>query len=98
MARPSNAVLAGGLAVVVVGMVGASFAAVPLYKAFCALTGYGGTPQIGPETSATVSDRSVTVRFDADVDGRLPWQFAPDQPSVRIKLGEQQVAFYSARN
>ena len=94
----SNAVIGGTLAAIVVGMVGLSFASVPLYRAFCALTGYGGTPQIGPEESASVSDRRITVRFNADTNPNLPWQFAPDQKQTTLKLGEEQVAFYHAQN
>ena len=79
-------------------MVGASFAAVPLYKLFCAVTGYGGTPQIGPEVSATTSNKTILVRFDADTNPALPWKFQPDQAEIRLKLGDEQVAFYNARN
>ena len=86
------------LAAVVGGMLGLSFAAVPLYRVFCAVTGYGGTPQIGPEVSKEISDRTITVRFNADVNPNLPWSFAPEQKQVTLKLGEQQVAFYHARN
>ncbi len=86
------------LAAVVFGMLGLSFAAVPLYRVFCAVTGYGGTPQIGPEVSREVSDRTITVRFNADVNPNLPWTFAPEQKQVTLKLGAQQVAFYHARN
>ena len=95
--KPSRT-LAASLAAVALGMVGMSFAAIPLYRVFCAVTGYGGTPQIGPETSASVSDRTVTVRFDAATSPGLPWHFAPEQKQVTLKLGEQQVAFYTARN
>ena len=95
--KPSRT-LAVSLAAVALGMVGMSFAAIPLYRVFCAVTGYGGTPQIGPETSASVSDRTVTVRFDAATSPGLPWHFAPEQKQVTLKLGAQQVAFYSARN
>jgi cytochrome c oxidase assembly protein subunit 11 len=94
----SNALIAGGLAVFVLGMVGVSFAAVPLYRLFCAATGYGGTPQIGPEESATISDRRITVRFNADTNPNLPWRFRADAKQVTLKLGEEQVAFYSATN
>lgn len=95
--KPSRT-LAVLLAAVAAGMVGMSFAAIPLYRVFCAVTGYGGTPQIGPETSRSISDRTVVVRFDADTDAKLPWRFAPQQKQVTLRLGEQQVAFYDARN
>lgn len=92
--RRMGLVLAG----VVAGMVGLSFAAVPLYRIFCQVTGFGGTPQVVAEYSTEILDRSVTVRFNADTDRSLPWEFRPEQRSVRLKLGEQGLAFYEARN
>ena len=96
--RRGNAGLAIVLGAVAFAMVGASFAAIPLYRVFCAVTGYGGTPQIGPEAAPGATAGSITVRFDADVSPGLPWNFAPEQEKIRLKLGQQQVAFYSARN
>jgi cytochrome c oxidase assembly protein subunit 11 len=97
-----NAVFAVTLALVVVGMVGMSFAAIPLYRLFCAVTGYGGTPQIGlaenPGSTGGASAPTILVRFNADTNPRLPWHFQAEQKSVRLKLGDEQVAFYSARN
>lgn len=90
--------LAASLFAVAFGMLGLSFAAVPLYRVFCAVTGYGGTPQIGPEVSRSVSARTITVRFNADTSPDMPWQFMPEQTQVTLHLGEQQVAFYTARN
>ncbi len=86
------------LAGVVGGMLGLSFAAVPLYRVFCAVTGFGGTPRIGPEQSRSVSTRTIVVRFNADTSAGLPWSFAPEQKQVTLRLGEDQVAFYVARN
>jgi cytochrome c oxidase assembly protein subunit 11 len=97
-ARGPSRLLAAGLVAVIAGMVCLSFAAVPLYRMFCAATGYAGTPQIGPAQSNSVSDRSITVRFNADTSPDMPWQFAPEQQQVTLKLGEEQVAFYAARN
>jgi cytochrome c oxidase assembly protein subunit 11 len=94
----SNTAIAGGLAAIVIGMVGLSFASVPLYKLFCSVTGYGGTPRVGLAESAGISNRTIEVRFNADTNPGLPWQFQPDQKAARLKLGEEQVAFYSARN
>jgi cytochrome c oxidase assembly protein subunit 11 len=86
------------LAGVVAGMVGLSFAAVPLYKIFCQTTGFGGTPQVVTAGSVQVLDRQVTVRFNADTDRNLAWYFHPLQLSVQLKLGEQTLAHYQARN
>ena len=96
--RRGNAGLAVVLGAVAFAMVGASFAAIPLYRVFCAVTGYGGTPQIGPEAAPGATARTITVRFDADVSPGLPWHFTPEQERVRLPLGQQRVAFYSARN
>jgi cytochrome c oxidase assembly protein subunit 11 len=96
--RPGNLLTALSLTGVMLAMLGASFAAIPLYRVFCAVTGYGGTPQIGPELSSGVTTGQITVRFNADVNAGLPWQFAPEQAQIKLRLGEQQVAFYSARN
>ena len=96
--RRRNAWLAGGLGVIVAGMVGMSFAAVPLYRIFCAATGYGGTPRIGGRAPGEVTKRTVTVRFDANVSPGLPWHFLPEQSAVTVPFGEDRVAFYSARN
>jgi cytochrome c oxidase assembly protein subunit 11 len=93
-----NAWLALVLGCVAFGMVGASFAAIPLYRLFCAVTGYGGTPRIGPEAAPGAVTASITVRFNADVNPGLPWKFMPEQEQIRLRLGEQQVAFYRARN
>ena len=91
-------VTASVLVGVVAGMVGLSFAAVPLYRVFCQVTGYGGTTQRAEAAPAAVGDRVVTVRFNADVDPNLPWRFEPEQTAVTVKVGEQQLAFFKATN
>lgn len=96
--KRNNGWLAITLGCVVFAMVGAAFAAIPLYRLFCAVTGYAGTPQIGPAAAPGAVAARITVRFNADVNPGLPWQFAPEQAQVRLPLGAQQVAFYSARN
>ena len=96
--RPRNRVLGLGLVAVVAGMTGLSFAAIPLYRLFCSVTGYAGTPQIGPAAAPGAVSRSVTVRFNADTNPNLPWQFAPAQPAMTLPLGDERVAFYTARN
>lgn len=83
---------------VVCGMVGLSFASVPLYKVFCAVTGFGGTTQVSAKKSSVVTERNIRVRFDASTNPELPWQFQPVQREVRLKVGENALAFYRARN
>ena len=93
-----NNLIAGGLFACVVGMVGLSFAAVPLYRMFCAATGYGGTPQIGGPAGPGAATGTITVRFDANTSPSLPWQFAPGRARVTVPLGEEHLAFYTGRN
>ncbi len=93
-----NTWLAGGLAGVIVGMAGLSFAAVPLYRLFCEATGYGGTPQIrGAAGPGAVAGR-IEVRFNANTSPNLPWRFAAAERAVTVALGEDRLAFYTGRN
>lgn len=96
--RNRNGLLAGVLLACIFGMVGLSFAAVPLYRVFCAATGYGGTPQIGGAAGPGAEAGHITVRFDANTSPSLPWEFEADQRSVTVPLGEEKLAFYSGRN
>jgi cytochrome c oxidase assembly protein subunit 11 len=94
-----NRRLAAGAFAVVFGMVGLSFAAVPLYRLFCQVTGYGGTPMISAGAApGQPGEAVVTVRFDATTHPDLPWRFAPAQGPVRLRVGEEALAFYTARN
>ncbi len=79
-------------------MIGLAYASVPLYRMFCQVTGFGGTTQRTENASATVLDRTVTVRFDANVARGLPWTFEPITKPLDVKLGETAVATYRATN
>jgi cytochrome c oxidase assembly protein subunit 11 len=89
---------AAACAVFVAAMVGASFAAVPLYRIFCQATGYNGTVQRATAAPARTLDRYVTVRFDTNVGNGLGWSFRPLQRSVKVKLGEIGTASFLAEN
>lgn len=97
-ARPRHAGLALGLAFLAMAMVGASFAAVPLYRIFCQVTGYAGTTQRAEKGSDTVLDRTIKVRFDANVARTLPWRFTPEKTAIDVKIGESTLAFYKTAN
>jgi cytochrome c oxidase assembly protein subunit 11 len=84
--------------VIVASMVGLSFAAVPLYRLYCQVTGYGGTTQRAEQASGTVLDRTLIVRFDSNVASGLPWKFEPEQRRLEVKIGENALAFYKATN
>ena len=79
-------------------MLGMSYAAVPLYDMFCRVTGYGGTTQRVAQYSDVILDREVTVRFDANVAGGLPWEFKPAAREVKVRIGETTQAHYAAKN
>ena len=96
--RKRDLVIAGACGVLVATMVGASYAAVPLYNWFCRATGFNGTTQvaIGPVPAAI--DRKITVRFDTNVGGGLPWKFAPERTSIEVQLGEVVTMDYDVTN
>ncbi len=84
---------------VVLGMVGMSFASVPLYKLFCQVTGYDGTPKIDPNAKADrILDQTIVVRFNTDTAGGMPWIFRPDTPAMEVKIGEKGFTSFYARN
>jgi cytochrome c oxidase assembly protein subunit 11 len=85
-------------AVFVAAMVGASYAAVPLYRIFCQVTGYGGTTREVKVAPTATSDRVVTVLFDTNVSNGLGWSFRPAQRSMQVKLGEVAHATFIAEN
>lgn len=96
--RRAHLRLAFSLAALVAGMVSMAYASVPLYRVFCKVTGVGGTTQEAEHAPARVTDRRITVRFNADTDKNLPWRFSPQQRELTLNVGEQKLAFYAAEN
>jgi len=90
-----TAIAIGVLAVV---MLGASFAAVPLYRLFCAATGYGGTTQTALRAPGQQGVRKISVRFDANVAPGLAWRFEPETPEISLRPGETATIFFRATN
>lgn len=86
------------LLVVLALMVGLVVASVPLYRLFCQVTGYGGTTQKAEASNGIILEREMTVRFNSDVNGALPWHFKPVQRSVTVKIGEEALIFFKAIN
>ncbi|MBP2303132.1 cytochrome c oxidase assembly protein [Azospirillum picis] len=96
--RRRNRVLLGSLFGLVMGMIGLTYASVPLYSLFCSVTGFGGTTQRAEAAAAKVLDRKVAIRFNADTNSALPWSFKPEQQELVLKLGETGLAAYRAEN
>ncbi|KAM4662863.1 cytochrome c oxidase assembly protein COX11, mitochondrial [Discoglossus pictus] len=91
------------VAAAAVGMVGMSYAAVPLYRLYCQATGLGGQAVAGHsseqiEAMEPVRDRIIKVTFNADVHASLHWNFRPQQTEVYLVPGETALAFYRAKN
>lgn len=93
-----NTQLAIAIASVVIGMITFAYAFVPLYNIFCKVTGYGGTTQRAIKTSEVVGTKRIKVRFDANIDPKLPWEFRPMQKEVEVTVGENALVFYYAKN
>ena len=96
--RRRNRRVLGSLFGLVLGMIGLTYASVPLYSLFCAVTGFGGTTQRAEAAAARVVDRKIAVRFNADTNSALPWSFKPEQRELVLKLGETGFAAYRAEN
>lgn len=101
--RRRNRTVLTYVAAAAVGMVGMSYAAVPLYRLYCQATGLGGSAVAGHdsdqiETMEPVKDRIVKVTFNADVHASLHWNFRPQQTEIYVVPGETALAFYKAKN
>ena len=85
------------MALIVAAMIGVVAASPVLYRTFCSLTGFGGTP-LRAETAPGAVAGQVGVRFDANVQRGLPWRFEPEQLQVKVAPGAQTKIFYRAQN
>lgn len=83
---------------IVATMIGASFAAVPLYEMFCRATGFAGTPMRAEAPSQVTGSTTVTVRFSGTVQSQLPWRFAPETPTMTLQVGENGLMAFRATN
>lgn len=97
MGRRNGLVVLGSLAAIAF-MVGLVAASVPLYQMFCRVTGYGGATKVAAGPSPTVSERTITVRFDTSLAKDMPWRFKPAQKQITARLGEDVLAIFTASN
>lgn len=91
-------IVAASCGAVVALMVGASYAAVPLYNWFCKTTGFGGTTQVAEKAPDHILERTLAVRFDSNVAPGLPWKFIPEQNEIRVRIGEVATVKYKVVN
>jgi cytochrome c oxidase assembly protein subunit 11 len=100
MTARSNAKTGLMAAALAVGMVGLGFAAVPLYKIFCQVTGFGGTTmRVSEAQAATISPTSKTmvIRFDAN-QRELPWEFKAERSTDTVTIGARDMSIFIAKN
>lgn len=93
-----DATVAAVCGLVVALMVGASYAAVPLYDWFCRVTGFNGTTQRATTTPTNQLARKIAVRFDSNISGGLPWKFQPEKTEIEVHIGEVVTAYYTVTN
>lgn len=97
-ASKKNARLGLTILAVVFGMVGMSYAFVPLYNLFCSVTGFAGTTQVSEQFPDQIVDRTVTIKFNSEVNHNLPWNFEPEQRKIDVKLGQRGITAFYAQN
>ncbi|MGO9132819.1 MAG: cytochrome c oxidase assembly protein [Methylovirgula sp.] len=90
--------IASAVAVTFLGMLALSFAAVPLYRLFCAHTGFAGTTQVAHTAPVLRGKRDMVVRFDTNVGKGLPWTFVPDTPEITVRTGQTATVFFKVTN
>jgi cytochrome c oxidase assembly protein subunit 11 len=96
--RARNRAVALALVGLLAVMGGLTYESKELYAWFCRVTGYGGTTQVAAAAPGRVIERTVTIRFNADIAPDLPWRFAPAAREVTVRVGEETLAFYRATN
>lgn len=83
---------------VVLTMGSLAWASVPLYDLFCRVTGWGGATDVAEAAMDEPLDEQVTIRFDASRAAGMPWEFEPEQLKMKVRIGEEGLAFYEAHN
>ena len=79
------------------------YALVPMYDLFCDLTGINGRTGVASEQQAAaladpVASRVVTVEFDTNLRGGLPWEFRAERFDMQVNTGELSEALFVVRN
>jgi cytochrome c oxidase assembly protein subunit 11 len=95
----ANATMMKKLIVVACAMFGFGFAMVPFYKKLCEVTGLNNILKPDVVTNTQVdAGRTLTMEFDVNVRGDLPWSFRPLEPRVTFHPGELVNVEFEVRN
>jgi cytochrome c oxidase assembly protein subunit 11 len=98
MNQRSNKKIVQIIIITLFAMFGVTYASIPLYKKFCQVTGFGGTPRIFKAPSEKIGEKRMRIKFNADINKDLKWIFRPEQQYVDVKTGENSLIFYYAEN
>ncbi len=90
--------MALNLVALAAGMLMLAYASVPLYRMFCKITGYGGTTRESVAVPHEISNRTINIEFNTDIDPALNWEFYPGERSHKVRVGEQALTFFVAHN
>ena len=98
--RRANKRMALRLSFVVIGMFAFGFALVPLYDVICDITGLNGkTGQVSAaEVKGPDLSRTITVKFVATVNNAAPWEFHPNDVTLKVHPGGLYNTSFWARN
>ena len=90
------------LMILAVAMFGFGYALVPIYNVFCDVTGFNGKTGTLSETEAASelvdNNRLVTVEFDTNVNGDLPWSFRAKEFDLKVNPGKLNDAIFVVEN
>lgn len=86
------------LLALVVGMLMLAYASVPLYRLFCKVTGFAGTPLTATTAPQNILAQMVTVDFNTNIENGLSIKFVPVEPSVRVHVGESRIVQFRVKN
>ena len=90
------------LFIVAGAMFGFGYALVPLYDVMCKVAGING--KTGTITSAEAglltvdNNRTVTVEFDTNINGDLPWEFRAAVNKIKVQPGKVTDVIFVAEN
>ena len=88
------------LALVALGMFGFGYPLVPFYYQICAAWNVNSLGQVDekPVNTQVDASRTITVEFDSNAHGQLPWRFKPLVNHIEVHPGELATVEYEVVN
>ena len=81
-------------------MFGFGFTLIPFYRTICDALGLNNLlkPDVVAANTQVNTGRTLTVQFDSNLRGNLPWTFTPAEVSVQVHPGALTQVNYEVRN